>query len=76
MDTVTYPSQIVQGECAAHWLRLRIDVGEREELAAACGVEAIPAAVALDATGSVRGTILGFVEPEPFARQLLQLRPR
>jgi thioredoxin-related protein len=41
-----------------------------------CGIHGIPAVVAVDGSGKVLGTVLGYVEPKQFAKQLLQLRTR
>mgnify|MGYP001200846335 FL=1 len=75
MDTVTYPSDVVQQECASHWLTLKVDVSVRGDLTSTCGVHGIPASLALDSSARVLGEILGFVEADAFASQLLRLRP-
>ncbi|HIE71465.1 MAG TPA: thioredoxin [Planctomycetes bacterium] len=76
MDTVTYPHELVQNECQEHWLTIKIDVDQRSDVAAMCGIHGIPAVVAVDGSGKVLGTVLGYVEPKQFAKQLLQLRTR
>ena len=47
MDTVTYPSDVVQQECASHWLTLKVDVSVRGDLTSTCGVHGIPASLFL-----------------------------
>jgi len=76
MDTVTYPSEVVQRECEANWLTLKLDVSQRSDLAAMCRVHGIPTAVAIDSSGNLLGKVIGFVEPTSFAARLLQLRAR
>lgn len=74
MDTVTYPSKVVQSQLQTHWLTIKIDVDQRTDIADTCNIHGIPAVVAISPDGNVLGKVLGFVEPTSFAAQLLQLR--
>lgn len=74
MDAVTYPHEKVKQELAGHWLTARFDVSESKPVATSFGVSAIPVAIVLTGDGAVRSRILGFVEPERFAKELETLR--
>lgn len=74
MDAVTYPHEVVKGELTDHWLAIKVDVAERKAVADTFGVSGIPVAVAVNADGAILGSILGFVEPEQFGKQLGDLR--
>lgn len=74
MDAVTYPNERVKQEIATHWLAAKVDVSTNKVTATRFGVSAIPVAVAITGEGKVLGRILGFVDPEPFAGELVKLR--
>lgn len=73
MDAVTYPHPDVEAELET-WIRLRIDVTEHPEVAGLFGVNAMPAALALRADGTVLGRKMNFVQPAEFLEWLREMR--
>ena len=74
MDTVTYPHLDVKSELDENWLQAALDVTVERDVTSMFRIAAIPTAVAVAGDGTVIGSILGFVDPAPFAQRLQGLR--
>lgn len=73
MDAVTYPNQEVREELAS-WLEVHVDVSLQTEVARVFDVAAIPLTLAVTGQGEIVGRLLGFMEPEPFKKEIASLR--
>ena len=73
MDAVTYPNPEVNKELE-RWLQVHVDVSLQKEVAEVFDVAAIPLALAITGEGKILGRLLGFMEPEPFKKEIAALR--
>ncbi len=73
MDAVTYPNPEVVKELES-WLEVHVDVSLQTEVAKVFDVAAIPLALAVTGEGEIVGRLLGFMEPDPFKKEITSLR--
>ncbi len=73
MDAVTYPNPEVKKELES-WLEVHVDVSLQTDVAELFDVSAIPLALAVTGEGKILGRLLGFMEPEPFKKEITSFR--
>ncbi|MFT5198452.1 MAG: thioredoxin-like negative regulator of GroEL [Planctomycetota bacterium] len=73
MDTVTYPSPVMQTELQ-NWVFLQVNVDDHPEMQTYFGVSSIPVAVVMNASGEEAARWSGFEEADVMAAALAALR--